>query len=439
MALTSYIKHRNGSRHIQIHSDTTEVVGGDHCASAFLQLLEHLSRGILDRSGMAPEEWPDDLWIEADMEKIHYWMVSLFGIRTIQPRIDWLAFHKLIYVHSPGIGKKCLYRIDVKLLNHLISNRISIGNFADEKNEIPIGNFAGRIADGDDMVLDKTRAGARININKEEIIEEGAAAKNTPPAAEEDAISDLASPPPAEEAELNLEDSVDKFARNVYTRERKIRLKMSIPHRDYLIAAEKDIGPVEFRSGLIAFLRTDSPWLRENGWPLNVYLKQATGGRPMNSFPKPQAPPKPSKAPYHHPARSDAATGRESGKNGISGRRPRKEIEAELGHRLEWWEDFWSKYPNHDDPLGSMDYYAKTIMGLPKAERVPMAKRISEAARLCRTRLEYDPSFKPKIARWWLKDEGWLEYEGVPTHQIRIEDPEDPKGYRYETRYGAER
>lgn len=77
--------------------------------------------------------------------------------------------------------------------------------------------------------------------------------------------------------DLNLDDPIQKFTKNIYSQKRRINLKLLTKEGlrivERLGQGEDRVGAEEFRRELIAYLDQDSDWLRKNKWPLNGFLK----------------------------------------------------------------------------------------------------------------------------------------------------------------------
>lgn len=80
-------------------------------------------------------------------------------------------------------------------------------------------------------------------------------------------------------ADVDLETPVVQFLVHAWKRERRVRLKL---HRacdtrtvERIRDLERRMGKESFRRAALAYLAEDSEYLREKGWPLALFLKQA--------------------------------------------------------------------------------------------------------------------------------------------------------------------
>jgi DNA-binding transcriptional regulator YhcF (GntR family) len=82
------------------------------------------------------------------------------------------------------------------------------------------------------------------------------------------------------EEDLQLEDPIEVFARNLYSRKRRVRVRFErqqdLPILERLRAKERFDGPVECRRALVEYLADNSDWCHQNRWPIEGFLKRGT-------------------------------------------------------------------------------------------------------------------------------------------------------------------
>lgn len=85
--------------------------------------------------------------------------------------------------------------------------------------------------------------------------------------------------------DLNMEDPIEVFVANAYRRENRrakldnLRSKASRPLVEGLQDLERSMGAESMRASLIAYLRSEDGWLRENRWPLRFFISRRGEGR----------------------------------------------------------------------------------------------------------------------------------------------------------------
>lgn len=91
------------------------------------------------------------------------------------------------------------------------------------------------------------------------------------------------------QSNLNLEDDVLVFMRNIYKRQRDIKIKpKSLTPTEALIRRrESEYGPEDFRRGLICYLSQSHDSVVKKQWPISWYLSDPSKNMPDSPFPSP--------------------------------------------------------------------------------------------------------------------------------------------------------
>lgn len=279
MPRESFINHPKRSPFITIRKHYVDIADSDYCLAALLGTFEWWTANKMENNDLAgrPEEAP---WIEASIPEIHTSLVGLYSQRSIQSAINTLVNSKVLDKKVVS-GSTNQYLLDRDLLQDFIDSKRVIdttakllGDPSKNDTEIAVPPLA-KTTDPSLLYKDfKTE-------------EEG---NTNPPIGSQDV------------EDLDVEDAVEIFVKNVYSRSKtsprpqldNLRSKDGQQIVESLRQAEANVGAVEFRSGLLDYLETSSDWNRENRWPIRGYLKRCDTSKNVSSLPRknsPSAPP----------------------------------------------------------------------------------------------------------------------------------------------------
>ena len=289
MPRESCLEHRKREKLVLIRETFVNLCANDHGAASLLTLLEYLTNGELERMEKSEEE--GDPWIRASMNRICSDMMDHYSRRSIQERMRWLREWRMVSVDDAVSGEIRRYLLNVDFINSLLLRRavMDIPPPAKLPDHTP--------AKPDCVVADDTSAKStkidplssikeEVYISRESINTLGDYSHKTP-----------TENPTLDTADLYLEDPIEKFTQDAYSRINRsaelksLKTKSSSELCERLRNAESDYGPVEFRGRLIGFLETEADWLRQAKWTIHAFLKDpAKYERAARRSPSPAAP-----------------------------------------------------------------------------------------------------------------------------------------------------
>jgi hypothetical protein len=270
MPKESCLDHRKREKLVLIRETFVRLCANDHCAASLLTLLEYLTNGELERLEKSEEQ--GEPWIRASMNSICSDMMDHYSRRSIQERMRWFRVWGVVGVDDSVCGEIRRYLLNVDVVNLLLQKRVVLDVPPPAKLPHPT------TAKPDCVVADGSSAKSTqiddLYIKEEVYVNRGSINQSsdpTPPRTPRSPTLDL--------ADLYLEDSIEKFTQDVYSRVNRsaklenLRAKSSTELCERMRDVESDYGPVEFRGRLIGFLQADTDWLRQTKWPINAFLK----------------------------------------------------------------------------------------------------------------------------------------------------------------------
>lgn len=288
----SYIEHRPGRLFYTISSDVLHLVAGDEIAAAFIDVLDFRSRDELSRSigkQEPPDVWPEDIWVQQEMGAFAcQWMLGATSEKSIRQRIDWLEHWGVISTRQEFYGATRQYRLNVKTLNKLLKDRYQIDSLRlFLKDQDSPGEFgrsldtSGKTTEGTSGNFTGAKAPYKI-LGTNEVKQEN---KKTLPTLSEKPSEEKPQDPEPEQPtcptldNLDLEMPVKKFVQNQLRNEAHVKKVPKFSNAaerwtlDKLQKADEDWTPTLFRSAFVGWCRDDNPYLREEDYPVNHFLK----------------------------------------------------------------------------------------------------------------------------------------------------------------------
>lgn len=290
MPRESCITHSADDYFIVIRRSYVRLLDGDHCAAALLSLFEYFTNGEIQRLKLAEED--SEPWIRASFSRILNDLMDHYSERYVREALVLLKTHDLISEAQYGTGTVKRYLLNLDRLRTLKSSGAVL---------IATGKKEGVSSTGKKEGVEGENPGK--NTGKKEGVE-GCYKEEELRTKKEEQETLTPSPPsgPKTDTEdLNMEDPIETFTRNLYNQKRRLRLKFTTGEgkklAERLQRAEERAGPEEFRRGLIAYLEENSDWAFTNKWPLAGFLKRvesngeysrARTAAPIRSVPAPR-------------------------------------------------------------------------------------------------------------------------------------------------------
>lgn len=241
--------------------------------------------------------------------------------------------------------------------------------------------------------------------------------------------------PNTDTEDLNLEDPIETFARNLYNQKRRLRLKFTTGEgkklAERLQRAEERAGPEEFRRGLIAYLEENSDWAFTNKWPLAGFLKRvesngeysrARTAAPIRSVPAPRM------ADSHAPPAIPPAApnGVPKGEFGLPVPVETWNRIVQHGHSIPFWKSTNGLNSALEEAWRDKDFRENYVAIFEKVEAMHVAR---------------GPDVEWATLSWVLKPENWFTklLQGELEYMTRPKSAEARKDRKSESRSAAER
>jgi len=281
----SCIQHRKGERCVVIRSDYLELLEDDQCAAILLAYFEYLTNGEL--ANMESAEQTGLPWVRASLERIGQGILGRYKDTWIRKSLDRLIAAGFLREEQSRFGVTKCYLLEIDHVNRrleqlsVISESPSLSDDVasslgggDSPVTVTERRWSPSLSDGDLPATSSLSDGA----NKKEYIEEENSKEvySQPGSSTE---TQTTTPTQTQAPDLDLEDDPVTFVRNAYSRVNRraklpnLRARSEAQTCERIREVEASAGPVEFRTGLIAFLESEGDWLREHRWPIHAYLK----------------------------------------------------------------------------------------------------------------------------------------------------------------------
>ncbi len=264
------IEHRS-NRYLQIRQDYLDLFDNDLCSALLLWEFEYLTNAEIDRQRTAREDGPP--WIKVSVERLVAELFDRFKERSIRERLAFFRDNNLLMVESGTGGRLNRYLLQCDRINALLASRSRL-NFA-ERGEEPTPNGGEADCNGCSQQNGENdgagcKAGCKADCNGCSLPNKEVESRN---------IEKYPIPlPPSPFSKEQLNDPIEDFLVNAWSRTRRVRLKLgrksdaATVERCRALDAAYPNG--EFRQAALLFLESDSNYLRQFKWPIAVFLSQ---------------------------------------------------------------------------------------------------------------------------------------------------------------------
>ncbi len=265
MPKDSCIPHQQ-TYYIEFRRDYVDMFDGDHCAAVLMGLFEFLTNGELTRFRMANES--GEPWFKSTMPAICEETLGLYSIRSLQERIDFMEKCGLLTVSRKSMNAPACYllryaEVAEALRIRRVFKKDPIGNFAEQEKE-------SRSAAASAITTSLLPIGGGVLNLKEEELRTDHGTAHFP---NEENI-------PAED-HFRLWCNHRGFKKPPRGDRERVIEKLS---KVYISEADASAALDGYH---------DSDWGRENGWPINGYLKDPTSWIPSERKTVVELPPLP--------------------------------------------------------------------------------------------------------------------------------------------------